>query len=145
MKKILFILSIVLLSQGTLKAQEIGIRLGEVLGGNNVAIDGVLSLGKFSRVHADVTFGDGVGIEAIWNVIYRPIGGEALNWYLGFGVNTFLGDPFILGIPGEIGIEYRFNVPISISLDWRPTLIIVENTDFKVDYAGLNIRYVFNR
>jgi len=64
---------------------------------------------------------------------------------LGVGVNTFLGDPFLLGVPGEIGMEYQFSVPISISLDWRPTLIIVENTDFRVDYAGLNIRYVFNK
>jgi len=143
-KTILSIFVITILCASTsIKAQEIGIRFGEVIGGNNVAIDAILSLGEFSRIHADLSFGNGVGIDAIFDFIYRPLGGETLNWYAGVGVNTFLGDPFLLGVPGELGLEYRFSFPLSVSLDWRPTLIVLETTDFSADQAGLNIRYIF--
>ena len=54
-------------------AQELGLRFGN-FNGNNVAVDGVFALGEFSRVHADVSFGgNGVGIDALWNPIYRPV------------------------------------------------------------------------
>ena len=127
-------------------AQEIGARFGDALGNNSsVAIDGVFALGEFNRVHADVSFGNGVGIEALYDFIYRPIGGEAFNWYAGVGVSLFLGDPFLLGIPGELGLEYHFNnIPLAIGADWRPVFVIVENTDFNAGGFGVNVRFVLN-
>lgn len=128
------------------KAQEIGLRFGDVLG-NNVAIDGIFGLGQFSRVHGNVAFGDrGVGIEALWNFVYRPLGGEAFYWYAGVGPSLLLGDPFILGASGEIGLEYKFNsVPLALGLDWRPRVDILETTAFRAGGFGLNIRYVFGK
>jgi hypothetical protein len=130
----------------TASAQEIGIRFGDALG-NNFAIDGVFSTGEFNRIHADVNFGDsGVGIEALWDFLYRPLGGEAFNWYVGAGPSLLLGDPFILGVSGEIGLEYHFNgAPIAIGADWRPIVTIVEDTDFFADMFGFNVRYVFSK
>jgi hypothetical protein len=56
----------------------------------------------------------------------------------------FIGDPFKLGIVGEIGLSYTFNsVPISISGDYRPAFIILENTSFDWGGFGINVRYVF--
>lgn len=127
------------------KAQEIGARFGDAIGGN-VAIDGIVSFGKYSRIHADVSFGNGVGVEVLWDFLYRPLSGEAFNWYVGAGPYVFLGDPFQLGIAGEIGLEYHFNgVPIALGADWRPAFRIVENTDFSVSGFGINVRYVFSR
>ncbi|WP_339867698.1 outer membrane insertion C- signal [uncultured Algoriphagus sp.] len=127
-------------------AQELGIRFGN-FAGNNVAVDGVFELGQFSRIHADVSFGgNGVGIDALWDFIYRPIGTSDFDYYIGAGPSLFLGDPFGLSAAGEIGVEYAFpDVPIAIGLDWRPTFRIVEDTDFFADVFGLNIRYVFGR
>ena len=129
----------------TANAQELGLRFGNV-NGNNVALDGVFALGQFSRVHADLSFGNGgVGIDALWNPIYKPISTSDFNYYLGFGPSLFLGDPFRLGAAGEIGIEYAFDdVPIVIGLDWRPYFILIENTDFDAGGFGLNIRWRFN-
>ena len=125
------------------KAQEIGIRAGDVVGGS-VAIDALFSAGKFSKIHAGVSFGNGVGIEALWDIIYRPLGGEALNWYVGFGPSLRLDDDFLFGASGEIGLAYNFrNIPLSISTDYRPTLEIVENTGFNWGGWGFNLRYVF--
>ena len=126
------------------RAQELGIRFGNALGNkNSAAIDGVFALGKFSRIHADVSFGNGVGVEALWDFLYRPLSDSPINWYVGVGPSAFLGDPFILGASGEIGLEYRFkDAPLAIGLDWRPTFIIIENTNFTNSF-GLNVWYVF--
>lgn len=141
----LFIAGIFLLSglyQTT--AQEVGIRFGEMTG-NNVAVDGVFSLGEFSRIHANVSFGEGLGVDALWDFIYKPLDDD-FNWYVGFGPSLLVDDPFYFGVSGEIGIEYHFDtVPIAIGLDYRPTFWIVEETDFDAGGFGLNIRYVFNK
>lgn len=143
MKKL--ILLFVLFATLSLSAQEIGVRFGEVAR-NNVAVDAVFNTGG-SRIHANVSFGNnGVGLDALWDLIYKPLGGEAFNWYLGVGPSANLGDDdFYLGASGEIGIEYLFNsVPITLGLDYRPTFWIVEDTDFDAGGFGFNARWRFN-
>jgi hypothetical protein len=127
-------------------SQELGLRFGDALG-NHIAIDGMLSTGKFNRLHPDISFGNGVGIEVLWDFMHRPLGGEAFSWYLGVGPSMLVGDdPFILGASGEIGLEYHFNgAPIALGLDWRPTFVIIENTDFQGGGFGFNVRYVFGQ
>ena len=143
MKKILFTIFILAGFFQLSQAQEIGIRFGDATGGN-VAVDAVFSLGSWSRVHGDVSFGDGVGIDLLWDFIYQPLGGEAFSWYAGVGPFAWIGDPFGLGVVGELGLEYKFKFPMSISADWRPSFRIIENTDFHAGGFGLNIRYVIN-
>ena len=126
-------------------AQELGLRFGNFYG-NNVAVDGVFALGEFSRIHGDVSFGRVVGIDLLWNPIYKPVSSSDFNWYAGFGPSLYIADPFSLGVAGEIGIEYAFeDVPIVIGADWRPTFRLIENTDFFADVFGLNIRWRFSK
>jgi len=142
MKKLLLVFIAVALF-GTMNAQEVGVRFGNVSGGN-VAVDGVFSVSKFSRIHADVSFGNGVGIDALWDFLYRPLGGEAFDWYVGAGPYTFIGNDFELGIVAEVGLEYHFNgVPIAIGGDWRPQFRIIDNTSLNWGGFGLNVRFVF--
>lgn len=144
MKKVLFFLSLVFIGYAS-QAQEVGIRLGNVTGGS-AAVDGLFSVGKFSRVHADVSFGNGLGIEALWNFLYKPLDNEAFNWYVGAGPSLLIGDPFRLGVAGEVGLGYYFKgVPLSLSADWRPTFVLVENTRMDWGGFGFNLRYVFNK
>jgi hypothetical protein len=144
MKKIVLLLALFCASQFA-NSQELGFRLGDVAGGN-AAVDGIFALGKFSRVHADVSFGDeGVGVEALWDFLYKRVDGEALKWYVGVGPSILFGTPdAFIGASGEIGLEYRFEeVPIVLGLDWRPTLWIVDETEFHTRGFGFNARYVF--
>jgi hypothetical protein len=144
MKKLFVLLAFLSLGKFAM-AQELGIRFGDVVG-NTVAIDGMFSVGEFSRVHADVSFGDGLGVEALYDFLYKPLGAEAFNWYVGAGPSMLIDDPFYLGISGEVGLDYHFNaVPLSLSLDWRPTFWIIEETDLSGRGFGLNVRYVFGR
>ncbi len=146
MKKILFLVVLFFTTFFYTKAQEIGVRFGDISSGNNVALDGVFKTSKFSRIHADISFGHGVGIDALWDFAYRPLGGEAFNWYAGVGPYIRIDDPFNLGVAGELGLEYRFNgVPLALGLDWRPGLNIIENTDFHAGGFGLNVRFVFGK
>ena len=142
MKNLLLVIAAVMLISSVASAQELGIRFGDVTGGD-VAVDGVFALGEFSRVHGDVSFGNGVGIDLLWNFVYRPLSGEALNWYAGAGPYVVIDDPFWLGVVGEIGLEYRFQFPVSVSADWRPSFSIIEDTDFHAGGFGVNVRYIF--
>lgn len=146
MRKVILTFIVTLVTYSYANSQELGVRLGDVSGGN-VAIDGVFSMSKFSRIHADVSFGNGgVGVDALWDFLYKPLGNEAFNWYLGAGAYTEINDPFWLGVEAEAGLEYRFNsVPLAIGADWRPRLSIIESTEFHVHGFGFNVRYVFGK
>lgn len=145
MKKILLVAIIAVTTFSFSNAQELGVRFGGTNGAGGAAIDAVFSAGEFSRIHADLGFyKGGMGIDALWDFIYRPLNGESFNWYMGAGASTYLGDEFWLGASGEIGLEYRFNgAPIAMGIDWRPTLWIVNETKFGADSFGLNVRFVF--
>jgi len=135
------ILALTSLLSFSAKAQEIGVRWGEVLS-NHWAVDAMLGVGEFSRVHADVSFGNGVGVEALWDFLYRPLG-ESFNWYIGAGPSVYINDPLWLGVSGEVGLEYHFDgAPIAIGADWRPTFWIIDDTDFETGGFGINVRYV---
>lgn len=138
-------------------AQEIGVRFGDVSAGS-VAIDGIFSTGEFNRLHADLSFGDGVAADLLWDFFYRPLGDEAFNWYMGVGPYLAILDEdiyysdgrkdsdtnFNLGAAFEIGLEYRFvDIPIALGLDYRPSLEVIDETDFHWGGFGLNVRYVF--
>jgi len=147
MKKIALLIVLTFSLVAMSGAQEIGARFGQTIAGH-VAVDAVFSLGQFSRVHADVSFGSGgVSVEALWNPLYRQLGkNEALHWYVGVGPYLFLGSPFGLGILGEIGLEYHFkDAPIAVGADWRPAFRLIEDTDFLVEGFGFNIRYVIGK
>ncbi len=146
MKKLVITLIFAFTTVVFVNAQELGVRFGGTNGAGGAALDGVFGTGA-GRIHADLGFyNGGVGIDALWDFVYKPLGAEAFNWYLGAGPTTYIGDDFWLGLCGEIGLEYKFkSVPISIGADWRPTLWIVEETNFGADSFGLNVRFRFGK
>ncbi|MDX8338453.1 hypothetical protein SLH46_04625 [Draconibacterium sp. IB214405] len=138
-------------------AQEIGVRFGDVSAGS-VAIDGIFSTGEFNRLHADLSFGDGVAADLLWDFFYRPLADEAFNWYMGVGPYLAILDEkkyyedgskdsetnFNLGAAFEIGLEYRFvDIPLALGIDYRPSLEVIDETNFHWGGFGLNVRYVF--
>lgn len=143
MKKTLLILVLATGSFVCTFSQEVGVRFGDVTGGN-VAIDAVFSTGKFNRIHADVSFGHGLGIDVLWDMYVQRLGSEAFYWYIGAGPYTYIGNSFELGAAGELGLEYHFNdIPIAIGGDWRPYFRLIDNTDVGLNSFGFNVRWVF--
>ena len=128
----------------TTQAQELGLRFGHI-NGNDVALDAIFSTGEFSRVHGNLSFGqNGLGLDALWNPIYDDIPDTDFKWYAGFGPSVYLSDNFRLGAAGEVGVEYAFSeVPITLGLDFRPYLFLVEVTEFRAGF-GFNARWRLN-
>ncbi len=70
------------------------------------------------------------------------------NWYAGVGATVGLwGKNFGAGVNGNVGVEYNFNIPIALSLDWRPGLYFISNASPKVGFQwqgiALGLRYKF--
>ncbi len=80
-----------------------------------------------------------------------------LNWYYGAGATVYFwsfNDSFLssenynsssLGVQGYLGLEYTFtdDIPLSISLDWVPTIFFNSYTSgFGAGYGSVGVRYV---
>lgn len=49
-----------------------------------------------------------------------------------------------LGIDGIIGLDYKFQgIPINMSIDWQPSIILAGSEGFTPNYGGIAIRYTF--
>lgn len=127
-----------------LSAQEIGIRFGDMTE-NNIGIDATIPI-KDKRIHTTVSFGSNVGLDLIYDFAVASIfRSPDLRYYAGIGLTTLFASEFQLGVMGEVGIEYSFpRTPISVGLDYRPAIIIIEKMDFIYGNFGLNVRYRFN-
>ena len=83
---------------------------------------------------------------------------EGLMWYYGGGAsvyfwsfnNDFFGDRSVstsFGVQGYIGLDYKFaNAPVSVTLDWVPTLFIRGlDSGFGAGYGALAVRYTIGQ
>ncbi len=76
---------------------------------------------------------------------------DNFNWYLGAGgglgswnvKNTDSSDVFIFGA-GVVGVEYNFDIPLLIALDFRPEIGFISDfyDGFNADF-GIALRYQF--
>ncbi|HVN58236.1 MAG TPA: hypothetical protein VMT63_08075 [Bacteroidales bacterium] len=145
MKKLFLIVSAILILSSCALSQEVGIRVGEISGGKG-ALDVTWNTARYNRIHADISFGSGTGVDFLWDLLYRPLFSKQWKWYLGAGPYAKFVNPVWLGAVGEAGIEYRFKkAPVAMGFDWRPFFSIIQSTGFTAEGYGLNIRYVFGR
>jgi len=126
-----------------LSAQEIGVRFGDMYG-NNIAMDATIPI-KNNRIHATVSFGGNVGVDAIYDFAVASIfRSPDLRYYAGVGLTTLFASEFKLGVMGEVGLEYGFpRTPLTVGLDYRPAIMVIEKMDFIYGNFGLNVRYRF--
>lgn len=84
---------------------------------------------------------------AIYDFIIAPIG--PLNLYAGPGAYVAMWpqdkDGLLLnaGAVGQIGLEYTFDFPLQLSLDWRPCFNFVNAFGWSPYGAAFGIRYAF--
>ncbi|NBL64195.1 hypothetical protein GV828_03150 [Flavobacterium sp. NST-5] len=143
------------------QAQEIpknalGLRLGD-----NDGFGGELSyqrgLGDNNRLEVDLGWRnsnhvDAIKLTGLYQWVWNIDGG--FNWYAGVGggVGSWSVDHndrddsgAFAFVAGDIGIEYQFDIPLMLSLDFRPELYFAD--DFRDDNFGpdiaLGIRFKF--
>lgn len=163
MKKILLIA--VAFIGGTLfmNAQEIsdnaiGLRIGDS-DGFGAEVSYQRALGSNNRLELDLGLRDGSNYDGfklagIYQWVWNIDGG--FNWYAGPGAglasysyeypNMKKESQTFVFIGGDIGIEYVFDIPLMLSLDFRPELGLgndkYDNNDLGFDIA-LGVRYRF--
>ena len=159
MKKV-FLLSIAVLSfvfasnAQDISENAIGLRLGDS-DGLGAEISYQRALGENNRLEADLGWRSGNNYNAFkLTGIYQwvmPLDGS-FNWYAGAGggLASFDGKKALDGasetaffVAGNIGIEYNFDIPLLLSLDFRPEIGFGDfSNDLDFDIA-LGIRYQF--
>ncbi len=158
MKK-LFLLTITCISfTALLSAQDIsqnalGLRLGDSNGfGAEISYQRALS--DNNRLEFDLGWRsgntyDGFKLAGLYQWVWHIDGG--FNWYAGVGGgvgsysfdNNDYDDETFVFAAGDIGIEYNFDIPLQLSLDFRPELgfgTFRDDLDFDI---ALGIRYQF--
>ncbi len=134
----------------------LGLRLGDS-DGFGAELSYQRGLGDSNRLEFDLGWRDGSNFDAFKLVgLYQwvmPIENR-FNWYVGAGAglgswswkNSYTGaddDGIFALLAGDIGIEYNFDIPLLLSLDFRPELGLSDfNSDVDLDIA-LGIRYQF--
>ena len=73
-------------------------------------------------------------VNAMFDWVFN-IGGSGWNWYVGPGVglgfafgkwwHDYNYMPFRLNVGAQIGIEYQFDIPLNLSLNWRPMVNVL--------------------
>jgi hypothetical protein len=159
MKK-LFLLSLAILgftfasSAQEIAENAIGLRLGDS-DGLGAEISYQRALGDNNRLELDFGWRDGNNYSAFkLTGLYQwvfPLDG-AFNWYVGAGggIASFDGKNVLDGesetaffAAGDIGIEYSFDIPLQLSLDFRPELGFGDFTDDLDFDIAFSIRYQF--
>ncbi|GGD24671.1 hypothetical protein [Flavobacterium orientale] len=142
-------------------AQEIsknalGLRLGD-----NDGFGGEISyqraLGSNNRLELDLGWRNSNNVDAfkligLYQWVWNIDGG--FNWYagLGGGVGSWnnkradVNGSYVV-LAGDIGIEYNFDIPLLLSLDFRPEFYVGGGDDFRENNFGpdiaLGIRFQF--
>ena len=130
--------------------QAIGVRL---IGGTTISYKNYFS--NNNNVELQVSFWKhGTRVAGLYEFNYPISGMNGLNFILGPGVHfgrwnkTYRdnhenkGSEF--GIDGIIGLDYGFpKIPINISVDWQPSIILSGGSDFTPNLGGIGLRYTF--
>ena len=155
----LFLLSITffgftaLLSAQDISPNAIGLRLGDSNGfGTEISYQRGLS--DNNRLEFDLGWRsgnnyDGFKLTGLYQWVWNLDGN--FNWYVGAGGglgsygydDPAFDDETFLFAAGDIGIEYGFDFPLLISLDFRPELGFGTYTDDLDFDIGIGIRYQF--
>jgi hypothetical protein len=152
MKKFLFaimLLTAIAFTQ-SVSAQEyktaLGVRLSSApaIVGNSISFKYFLN--EKAAIEGLLSFDDPVALGALFE-IHKPFGGAAgLQWFYGGGGYVGFGSDANLGAMGIIGLDYKFaNIPINLSLDWKPELNIISDINFEPAAIGLTARFTFGK
>lgn len=150
MKKIIFTIALLASFMCAANAQVNGNAIGVRFGyGGEISYQH--ALGNANRLEFDLGashWGDnvwGINVTAIYQRVWDLSDlSNGFNWYAGVGgsaglVSSNLG----LGVVGQVGLEYNFNIPLQLSLDYRPILYILPNVAGGYDGICLGVRYKF--
>ncbi len=143
-----------------LSAQDYKTALGVRLSSSSAMQNNSISIKHFisakTAIEGLFSFGDPLALGALVE-FYKPLTPSGLTYFYGAGgyisfikkvnINSSKTstDPNF-GAQGIIGLDYKFsNVPLNISLDWKPELNLVSNINFEPAAIGFSARFTFGK
>lgn len=157
MKKLLLTFALVLCMVGALSAQvdgkAIGLRFSPGYG-NSAEISYLHPIGNANRLEVDLGLSNrGMYVTGVYQWVWDLSDlAEGFNWYAGVGGSVGLwngkyanyDDGISIGVAGQVGIEYNFNIPLQLSLDYRPVINLIPTIGSGYfDGVALGVRYKF--
>jgi len=149
LKKTLFLVSILSAFSISLKAKEYKTAVGIRLGPNSAAIAPGFTVKHFisekHAVEALVSFGDGLGVCGLYEWHQSVAAVAHLQWFAGAGAYAaYQTKTAFIGVAGIVGVDYKFpDIPLNISIDWKPGLNIIETVGFEASGVGFSARFAF--
>ena len=144
----------------TVSAQEYKTALGVRLSSSSAMVNNSISLKHFlnekTAVEALFSFGDPLALGALVE-IHKPLGESGIQWFYGGGgyisfvktYNTVKAKDETnvnFGAQGVIGMDYKFaNLPLNLSLDWKPELNLIGDINFEPAAIGFTARFTFGK
>lgn len=140
----------------TASAQDYKTALGVRLSSSQAMVNNSITLKHFlsekTAIEAMLSLGDPLAVGALVE-IHKPFATSGLQWFYGAGgylgfVKTY--NPNLdkndtdvnLGAQGILGLDYKFaNLPLNLSLDWKPELNIVTDINFEPAAVGFSARF----
>lgn len=87
-------------------------------------------------------------IKGIWNWFVGPAAGIGVGYGRYYSEYNIM--PFRVNVGGQIGFEWQFNIPLNLTVDWRPMVNVLgfNNTHygplFGLANVGVGLRYRFH-
>ena len=142
----------------TATAQDYRTALGVRLSSSNAMQNNSISIKQFitdrTAIEGLFTFGEPLALGVLVE-FHKPLAAAGMTWFYGAGgyiafvktVNTntqkTVSEPNFGG-QGVVGLDYKFaNIPLNISLDWKPELNIVNDINFEPAAIGFTARFTF--
>lgn len=154
MKKTIFTIALMTCILGTLSAQDMGKTIGIRFGyGGEISYQ--QPIGDANRLEVDLGLNNyGFGIYGIYQWVWDfSTLADGFNWYAGVGgsIGSFYfgnslinrNNDFNVGLVGQVGIEYNFDIPLQLSLDYRPVFYFLNGFDPTYNGICLAARYRF--
>jgi len=125
-----------------LKAQsnwELGGRFGD-----EFAIDLTIPLSKSPRFHGALYFDHDLAAGGYFDWMFALEGGPTgLKFYPGVGPELYFGNKLNVAAAGDFGMEYSFDFPLTIGLDWRPHFMLSNDMRYYGGNWGFIARFRF--
>ncbi|MFT3824047.1 MAG: hypothetical protein QM731_09005 [Chitinophagaceae bacterium] len=132
---------------GKVHAQDyrlgVGIRLSNATPTLNNSFSAKYFVTERSAVEGLISFGSRFGIGGLLE-LYKPFASApGLSWFYGGGAYVGFEDhDTYLGPTGIIGLDYKFNnIPLNLSIDWKPELDIIPDINFVPDAFAVTVRF----
>lgn len=149
MKKISLLSCITAFVLITANAQEYKTAAGIRLGPGSAAISPGFTIKHFlnetNAVEGIVGVNNGIGLCALYQWHHPIASVEHLQWLIGGGgYAAFKDKNTFIGAAGIVGLDYKFaEIPLNVTIDWKPELNIITKVGFEASTVGFSARFTF--